>query len=137
DIRVVDLFADDADLAGQRVDEQLLIGKRFPLGVRLIVQPRIQRLQRVVERGERDLQLLGLLLQHADVRDDLQMLAVGGLCRRAERDDAGCGGQQGRTVVSTYQLSHVARLLASNDSHVQTINSKLSILTRAATGRNR
>ena len=44
----------------------------------LLVEPRGDRLQHVGQRAERHLQLLGLLLQHADVGDDLLMFTVRG-----------------------------------------------------------
>ena len=59
----------DAHVVAMLSIEQLLVGESLAGGVVACVEPRVDRLQRfgdgLVERGERDGQLLRLLLQHA------------------------------------------------------------------------
>ena len=57
---------------------QLLIGERLAVGLGLLIEARVDGLQRLGERAEQVLQLLRLLLQHADVGHQLLMFLVGG-----------------------------------------------------------
>ena len=78
---LVEPLAHDAQVAAHVVDQQLLIGELLARGGRLVVQLRVQRLERVGKRHQHQLQLLRLLLQHPDVGHQLLMLAVGGVGR--------------------------------------------------------
>ena len=86
-MRVVDLLAHDAQLAGQALDQQPRIGGGLAGRRRLLVELGGDRLQRVDERADRLLQLVVLLLQHPDLGHHLLVLFVGRAGRRRGRDD--------------------------------------------------
>jgi hypothetical protein len=98
-VGVVRALADHAHVVAQVVDEQLFIRESLAHGVERGVDPAVERLQglvqRLVERGQRDRELLRLLLEHADVGRHLQMLAIlrrGELRRQQLREEHECDG---------------------------------------------
>ena len=76
---LVDALSDNAQIAAELVDGELLIGERLARRVGLIVEPRVDGLERrgqLLEGGlHLLLQLLRLLLQHADVGHHLHFAA--------------------------------------------------------------
>ena len=78
DVRLVDLLADDAKIAGEVVHLHFAVGEGFALERRLIVDARVQLLERIAQARQHLLKLLRLLLQHADVGFELLVLAVDG-----------------------------------------------------------
>ena len=71
-------------ILGQVVDDQLRIGERLAIDFGLLVEARVDRLQRLGQRAEQRLQQLRLLLEHAQVGHQLLVLFVRG--RRGRRD---------------------------------------------------
>ena len=97
---VIDFLSHDAEVARERVDHQLLVGERLASRAGLLVEPGIdgpERLtERRVQRSDQILQLLRLLLEHADVGHELLMFLVGRVRRpcnhggERERDERAC-----------------------------------------------
>jgi hypothetical protein len=87
DVVVVQLLADDADVVGQVVDHELLIGERLARRLGLLIQPRVDRLERLGDRAEQVLQQLRLFLQHAQVRHQLLVFFVRGGGGRGRRQE--------------------------------------------------
>jgi hypothetical protein len=76
---LVDALADDAQVAAELIDGELLIGERFPRCGGLVVNARVDGLERGGELidggGQLLLELLCLLLQHPDVGHHLHLAA--------------------------------------------------------------
>ncbi|MBW8866684.1 MAG: hypothetical protein JF610_05000 [Acidobacteria bacterium] len=98
DVVVVQLLANDAHVVGEVVDHQLLIGECLPRRLGLLIEPRIDGLDGIVQRSEQVLQLLRLLLEDAQVGHQLLMFLVGGARRRRGEDDRG-GEQAGENLL--------------------------------------
>ena len=76
---LVDAFTDDPEVGAELIDGEFLIGKRLARRGGLFIDARIDRLQRGGQLLDRRLQLLlellRLLLQHADVGHHLHLAA--------------------------------------------------------------
>ena len=98
-VGLVELLAQHAQVAADAVGEQLLIGEALARGRVGLVDLRADGLERLGQRDQRQLQALVLLLQHADVGQDLLVLAVGRAGRRR-------GHQQGERHERQRDTSH-------------------------------
>src|SRR5204863_2951707 len=76
------LLPEDADRVGHTVDEHLLVRERLARDVGIVVEPGVHGLQRVGQPADQLLELRLLLLDHADLGEQLRMLLVGGARQR-------------------------------------------------------
>jgi len=108
DIVVIELLADDADIVGEVVDNQFLVSKPLTVRVGLLVDLGIERFDGLGDRSEQILQLLTLLMEHAQVGCQLPMFFVGCECRRGDRHRQSHGAAEADGAGSHHGASHLA-----------------------------
>jgi hypothetical protein len=118
---VVDLLADHAHVIGQVVDDQLGIGECLAIDLGLLVEARVDGLQRLGQRAEQRLQQLRLLLEHAQVGHQLLVLFVRGRrgrrgARRERQDENADGKSLSHNAHFAVMTKCARRFLANADS---------------------